>query len=170
MKSSPSDNTQQTPLQIENNDQFREALKSLNAVEKRIVGALFVLNVESLTTDDRVDEAIEEVQDPNASEEKLEELFKRLKRIFINNSARCGADADWGEQASHFVTRAAYAVIPVDGKEPDFDSLWLVVQNCRIARSCALISVNDDSPNPEAETQFHILNEFLAEKKQPTKK
>ena len=148
-------------ISIHNDTELKQALEQLDPVQKRIVGALFVGNVESLTTDDRVYRAIEKAQDINATAEELEDTFKSLKRVMIDSRARCGADSDWGEQAAHFVTRAANAVIAPQGNTPTLESLWQVVQSCRIARNCALIAVHDASDNPEAETQYHILSGFL---------
>ena len=155
-----------TSSKISNDTDFSLALEQLSPLQKRVVGALLVANVESLSTDDRVGSALTKAQDMIASQEELAPLFKSLKRALINHRARCGADSDWGQQASHFVIRAAHALIPANGAELTQEALWTVIQNCRIARSCALISSDDKSENPEAEMQYRILEAFLAAQSQ----
>lgn len=140
---------------------LRNAFKELDSTQNRLVGALLVQNVLPLTTDDRVKRAIEKALDPQASDDELSDMFKSLKRAMIDSSTRCGADADWDEQASHFVTRAASTVVTPKAQRDSVDPLWQIVQSCRMARSCSLIASNDDSDNPESESQYQIVNKFL---------
>ncbi len=140
---------------------IRNNLKGLNFTQKRLVGALLVQNVLPLTTDDRVKRAIKKALDAEVSDDELSDMFKSLKRVMIDSSTRCGADADWDEQASHFVIRAASAVMTTIDQSDSVDTLWQIVQSCRMARSCSLIASNDDSDNPESESQYQIVNKFL---------
>jgi len=146
---------------VSNDTEFREALKKLTAEQIREVGALFVDNVMSLNNDKRVTRAVETAHDSNASENELTEVFKSVKKAMIESRTRCGADCDWDDQSVHFVARAATAVVAPEGQCKAKDPMWQVVQSCRMARNCALIAVDDDSENPEAESQYQIFNEFL---------
>lgn len=146
---------------VTNDSEFREVLKQLDAAQKREIGALFVDSVRPLTTESRVNRAIEVAHDENASAEELEDVFKAVKKAMIDSRTRCGADCDWDDQAVHFVARAATAVVAPEGQCKAADPMWQVVQSCRMARNCALIAADDDSVNPEAENQYQILNDFL---------
>ena len=148
-------------LKITSDTDLRSAFKQLDATQNRLIGALLVQNVLALTTDDRVKRAIEKALDVKASDDELSDMFKSLKRAMIDSSTRCGADADWDEQASHFVLRAASTVVTPKAQRDSVDPLWQIVQSCRMARSCALIATNDDSDNPESEFQYQIVNKFL---------
>jgi len=140
---------------------LKSAFKELNPIQHRIVGALFVQNVLPLTNDERVKRAIEKAQDPLTENDELSDMFSSIKRAMIDSSTRCGADADWDEQASHFVIRAANTVVTPNAQKDTANSMWQVAQSCRMARSCSLIASADDSENPESETQYQIVNKFL---------
>jgi len=148
-------------VKVTNDTEFREVLKQLDAAQKREIGALFVDSVRSLTTESRVNRAMQVAHDKNASAEELEDVFKEVKRAMIDSRTRCGADCDWDDQAVHFVARAATAVVAPEGQCKAADPMWQVVQSCRMARNCALIAKDDDSVNPEAETQYQIINNFV---------
>ncbi len=106
-----------------------------------------------------VDKALEE----NVSNDELSDAFKSLKRVMIDSNIRSGVgvNGDWDDQASHFVTRAANAVVTPKSQRDTVDPLWQIVQSCRMARNCSLIASSDDSDNPEAEYQYKIVNDFL---------
>jgi len=148
---------------IQNDRELRRALKLLDEKQQREVGALFVDNVLKLSNDKRVTRAIQIAHDVSASEKELAEVFKTVKKAMIESRTRCGADCDWEDQAIHFVARAATAVVAPEGQCKAKDPIWQVVQSCRMARSCALIATDDDSSNPEAESQYEILNNYLLE-------
>ncbi len=140
---------------------LRSTFKELDSTQNRIVGALLVQNVLPLSTDERIKRAIDKALDDMVSDDELSDMFKSLKRSMIDSSTRCGADADWDEQASYFVLRAASTVATPIAQRDSIDPLWQIVQSCRMARSCSLIASNDDSDNPEPESQYRIVNRFL---------
>lgn len=146
---------------VSNDDELRSVFKQFDEVENRIVGAMLVEDVLLLTTDERVKRAVITALDKNTSNDELSDVSKSLKSAVFNSSTRCGADGDWNEQASHFVTRAANAVVTPKLQRDSVDPLWQIVQSCRMARNCSLIASNDDSDNPEAENQYKIVNKFL---------
>lgn len=150
-------------MQITNDAEFKQALNGLDADQRRVAGALFVGNVLPLTDDESLQRAVVQAQDISISAEELETVFAPIKRTMIDSRTRCGADGDWQEQASHFVIRAANA-IPAPGAQSDLmDSLWQVVQNCRMARNCALIAADSDTENTEAQSQYALLEQYLSD-------
>lgn len=149
---------------VSNDDELRNVLKQLDETESRVIGAMLVGDVLSLTSDERVKRAINKALDKGASKDELGDVFKSLKRAVIDSSARCGANGDWDDQASHFVTRAANALVTPKTQRGAADPLWQIVQSCRMARGCSLIATNDDSDNPEAEYQYKIVSNFLNDK------
>jgi len=149
---------------VSNDDDLRSVFKQLDETDNRIVGAMLVDDVLSLTTDERVKRAISKALEKEASNDELGDVFKSLKRAVIDSSTRCGAAGDWDDQASHFVTRAANAVVTPRSQRDTVNQLWQIVQSCRMARSCSLIASSDDSDNPEAEYQYKIVSDFLNNK------
>ena len=148
-------------IDIASDTDLRNTFKQLDLAKNRIVGALLVKNVLPLTTENRVKSAIDKALEHSVTDDELSDMVKSLKRAMIDSSSRCGADADWDEQASHFVIRAASKVVTPKAQRDSVDPLWQIVQSCRMARSCSLIGSNDDSDNPESESQYQIVTEFL---------
>lgn len=148
---------------ITNDAEFRAALNTLSAGQKREIGARFVDSVMDLNTEQRITRAMNVAHNPDASEDELVDAFKASKAAMIESRTRCGADCDWNDQAIHFVARAAAAVVAPEGQCKAADPLWQTVQSCRMARNCALIAEDSDDANPEALKQYGILQAFLAE-------
>lgn len=146
---------------IKNDQQFRAILTQLNAADQREVGALFVDSVINLSDDERVKRAILTAHDKDASADALLSVFKAAKRAMIDSRPRTHTDSDWQAQASHFVAKAATAVVAPEGQCTAADPLWQTVQCSRMARNCALIFADDDTINPEIAHQYHILSKFL---------
>jgi len=144
-----------------NDTEFRQAYSDLDEVSRRVVGAKFVKNVLPLCDDGRVNQAVTTALDPDASKEELLNAFKGAKAATIEARTRCGADCDWNDQAVHFVAKAAMALVAPEGQCKAEDPPWQVVMSSRMARNCALIAADDDSENPEKETQYKILAEHI---------
>jgi len=141
--------------------EFRQTYNALDETNKRVVGAKFVENVLPLCDDRRVNQAITTALVPDASKEELLNAFKGAKAATIEARTRCGADCDWNEQAVHFVAKAAMALVAPEGQCKADDPPWQVVMSSRMARNCALIAADDDSENPEKETQYKLLAKHL---------
>lgn len=146
---------------VTNDTELRQALKQLSTAQKREIGVLFIDEVKHLITDKRIQDAIGIAHDKDASENDLEAAFLAVKKAMIDSYTRCGADSNWDDQAEHFVAKAVMALLTPKTSANTVEPLWQVVQSCRMARICGLIAADDDSPNPEAEKQYQILNEFL---------
>lgn len=150
-------------MTISNDIELRGVLKDLDHTQRRVLGAKLVASVLSLSKESRVEGVIHKAILKDVSDDELADASSSLKRTMIESSTRCGADANWLEQSSYFVLRAANAVVTPGSLSESVDPLWQVVQGCRMARSCALIAADDDSDNPETELQYYIVNEFLSE-------
>lgn len=151
-----------TELQIRkvgNDAELRTELHGLAKTDQRVVAALFIENTLDLTEDQRVHRAVELAKQVDAPDEALADGFNSIKRAMIDSRTRCGAEGDWDAQAEHFVIRAAEALKTIASGSKE--ALWQVVQNCRMARSCALIARDDEGSNPESARQYEIFNHFV---------
>ncbi|MEN8214541.1 MAG: hypothetical protein ABFR19_09295 [Pseudomonadota bacterium] len=148
-------------MEINNDTEFRQALKNLDRMQLREVGAAFVESVLQLNSDKRVVHAIDVARNSDASDDELLAAYKAARVATVDSRTRCGADCNWEEQAAHFVARAAAAMVAPEGQCKAADPPWQVVMSCRMARNCALIAADDEALNDESEKQYRIINDYL---------
>lgn len=146
---------------INNDTEFRQALKKLDKQQLREVGAAFVHSVLHLNKDKRVARAVDVAGSRDVSDDELLAAYKAARVATVDSRTRCGADCNWDEQAAHFVARASAAMVAPEGMCKAADPPWQVVMSCRMARNCALIAVDDGSINDESENQYRIMNDYL---------
>jgi len=150
---------------ISDDREFRQQLKNLDDKPQRVVAGLLVENVLELNGDDRVKRAVKVAKDEDTADDVLRQVFNEVKKATIESRARCDINCDWNEQAAHFVSKAASAAIAPEDLCKAQDRMWQVVVSCRMARSFALIALDDDSPNPEPIAQYRIFTKFVESKK-----
>ncbi len=146
---------------INDDIEFRRALKRLDRDQLREIGAGFVQNVLHLNKDKRVARAVDVAKNRDASDDELLVAYKATRVATVDSRTRCGADCNWEEQAAHFVARASAAMVAPEGVCKAADPPWQVVMSCRMAQNCALIAADDDSINDESENQYRIMNDYL---------
>lgn len=146
---------------INNDTEFRRALKQLNHEQLREIGADFVASVLHLSSDKRVSHVLDVARNRDASDDELLAAYKSARVVTVDSRTRCGADCNWEEQAAHFVARASAAMVAPEGVCKAADPPWQVVMSCRMAQNCALIAADDDSINDESKNQYRIMNDYL---------
>ncbi len=147
---------------INNDTEFRRALKQLDHGQLRETGADFVASVLHLSSDKRVSHVVDVARNSDASDDELLAAYKSARVVTVDSRTRCGADCNWEEQAAHFVARASAAMVAPEGVCKAADPAWQVVMSCRMAQNCALIAADDDSINDESNNQYRIMNDYLA--------
>ncbi len=146
-------------IEINNDIQFRKALDGLSLPKQRTVGALFIKLVDSLSNDNRIDLAVKTATNVDAGSSELTVAFKEAKAAAMDSYTRCGADADWSEQAAYFVARAASAIVsPGKGKE---NVALTAAMNCRMARTCTMIEKDIEEDSQENAKQYSVLKHYL---------
>lgn len=150
--------------QIQNDQQMREQLGTLSQSQLRQVAAQFTQHVLDATDDEQVKVALDVAARDEASDDEIIWAYKLARSAAVESHTRCGADCNWEDQAAHFVAKAASSTLAPGGKGEAFDMPWQVANQCRMARNCLMLANTNDAENPEAETQYKILNEFLQAK------
>ena len=69
--------------QISNDEQFKQKLQGLDAVQQRIVAAMFVEHVISLCSDERINSVIKVASNSNASEDEISNALRSAKAATI---------------------------------------------------------------------------------------
>ncbi|MCS6786325.1 MAG: hypothetical protein NZ524_04730 [Thiobacillaceae bacterium] len=146
-------------MDIRNDQDFKTALSKLGAVQQRLVAARFAENVLDLCEDMRVTAAINAARRPDVSEAELAVVFQAAKAACVETYTRCGQEADWRNQASHFVAKAALACVSPPDRTAEL--AWGVAMNARMARTCETIANGQGTEHREAEQQYRILAEFM---------
>ncbi|OOZ40479.1 hypothetical protein BOW53_07465 [Solemya pervernicosa gill symbiont] len=146
---------------ISNDSELRQAIDKLDASHERAIAAMFVKSVLSLSDDGRVSRAVDVAADLEATDDALNSAFKDAKSAAIDSHTRCGADADWTEQASYFVARAATAAVAPSGQVKSESRAWQAAMSSRMARTCQTIEAGDDAEQQEREAQYRMLSDFL---------
>ena len=148
-------------MTISNDSEFKAALNKLTPAQQRMVAARFVENVLSLSGDPRVAAAAHAAKRPDLSDAELTVLFQAAKSANVESYTLCGKEADWRNQAGHFVAEAAMAC--VTPSERGGGLAWDAAMNTRMARTCETIATGQGTENREAEHQYRILAEFLSQ-------
>ena len=146
---------------ISNENHFREALGKLSLAEQRQVGARFVNDVISFADDDRVAFAVRTAENSKATEAELTAAFKGARAAALDYHTRCGADADWKDQAGYFVARAASVITTPEKGATGDEPAWKAAVNCRMANTCILIEGESEAGPREIEKQYAILESYI---------
>ena len=147
--------------EITNETQFKQGLQQLSLADQRAVGARFVEHVISLADDERISFAIRVAKNKDAAEDELAAAFKSAKAAALDCYTRCGADADWSEQAGYFVARAASAIVAPEKDISGDGPAWTAAMNSRMARTCSIIDANTDAESQETGQQYRILEDLM---------
>jgi len=151
-------------LDITNDQQLREALNGLSLENQRILGAKFVASVDHLCTDSIIGQGLKTAGDPNRSAKELETAYKNVKAFGIEKYTSCGRDADWSGQAEHFVATALSAcLLPEEQISQQENLAWKAAMQARMARNCEMIMNDRGEVDNEANRQYAIAGEFLAQ-------
>lgn len=148
-------------IEVTNDTQFREVLNGLSLSEQRNLGARFINLVMALSDDDRIDFAVRTATNKDASADELAAAFKAAKASALDCHTRCGADADWSEQAGYFVARAASAIVAPEKANRKENPAWTAAMNCRMASTCSMIDSSADEESQESEKQYGILKHYM---------
>ncbi len=146
-------------MSISNDSEFKSALNRLTPVQQRMVAARFTENVLSLCEDPRVVAAVNAAKRPDISEAELSVVFQAAKTASVETYTQCGKEADWRNQAGHFVAKAA--LLCVTPPERAGNLAWSAAMNARMARTCETIANDQGTENREAEQQYRVLTELL---------
>lgn len=148
--------------QITSDAEFKQALNDLSAKQQRVVAAIFVEHVLSLSNDDRVKRAVKVAADENVNTDEISGALKSVKAAIMDSSTRCGADGNWTDQAGYFVTRAAVAALTPQAQSKS-NPAWQAAASCRMARTSIEIDSESDKEPDHTETkwQYDILSKHL---------
>jgi len=148
---------------ITNDQEFKKALAPLSLPQQRLVAALFAENVLTLVKDFRIEQAIAVAKNPQATAEERDSVYKTAKAASVERFTQCGRDADWGQQAGHFVAEAVVTSVTPETKLAADDNLaWNAAMHARMARTCETIAGGQGTENAESQQQYQILEDFLA--------
>ena len=146
---------------ISNDNQFREALNRLTLAQQRAVGARFVENVLSLSSDPRVAQVLAVAKYANPSEDAVSLARRSIKAASLEAHTRCGSDGEWTDQAGYFVARAAEACLEPEGRSQGKGPAWKAAMSARMARTCLAADSDQDSHDSESQAQYNILISYL---------
>ena len=144
---------------IQHDQEFKERLASLTTNQQRQVAARFAENVQSLSSDPRVVAAVNAAKRPDISEAELGVVFQAAKTACVESYTQCGKEADWANQAAHFMADAARNCVRL--AERGGNLAWDTAMAARMARTCETIANGQGTENREAVQQYRILDEFL---------
>jgi len=149
--------------QISNDKELKQALQGLDAIQQRIVAAMFVEHVLPLSNDDRLNQAVKTAMDSNASQDELSNALRTVRAATFDSHTRCGAECNWTEQAGYFVARAAVAMLTPQDQSVSANPAWQAAMSCRMAQTSIEIDNDSDEtpPHSENEWQYSILSDYL---------
>lgn len=147
--------------QITNDNEFRQALKELDATKQRLIAARFVEHVLSMSTDKRIAGAVRVSADNEASNDELLDALRSAKAATFDSHTRCGSEGNWTEQAGYFVSRAAVAALTPCEQCSSGSPAWQAAMSSRMARTCMEIDAEHISANDESEQQYNMLSDYL---------
>lgn len=149
--------------QITNDAELKQALLDLDAAQQRIVAAMFIDHVLSLSDDNRIKRAVKVASDDSASADEISDALKSAKAGIIDSSTRCGAEGNWTDQAGYFVARAAVAALTPLAQSKSGSAAWQAALSCRMAQTSIQIDSESDemSGHSENEWQYNILSNYL---------
>jgi hypothetical protein len=154
-------------IQITNDTEFKQALQELDHTQQRIVAAMFVEHVLSLSSDERLKHIVKLASDPNTSADELSNALESAMIVTVDSHTRCGAEGNWSEQAGYFVARATVAAITPVAQSRVGGPAWQAALSSRMAHISRLIDddSNEISIHTETEWQYQILSDYLNKEK-----
>lgn len=151
-------------VEIINDQQLREALNDLPLEDQRELGARFVNSVEHLSANSIITQGLKTASDPNRTTTELENAYRNAKAYGIEKYTSCGRDANWAEQAEHFVATALTAcLLPEEQLAQQENLAWKAAMQARMARNCELIMNDRGEIDNEANRQYAIASDYLAQ-------
>jgi hypothetical protein len=149
--------------QISNDEEFRKTLHGLDAIQQRVVAALFVEHVLPLSNDERLARVVKVATDSNDSQDELASALKSAKAATQDSHTRCGSEGNWTDQAGYFVARAAVAAVTPQAQTKSGSPAWQAAMSSRMAQTSILIDdvSQEVSTHSENEWQYEILSNFL---------
>lgn len=149
--------------QISNDEEFRKTLHSLDAIQQRVVAALFVEHVLPLSNDERLARVVKVAIDSNASQDELASALKSAKAATLDSHTRCGSEGNWTDQAGYFVARAAVAAVTPQAQTKSGSPAWQAAMSSRMAQTSILIDdvSQEVSTHSENKWQYEILSNYL---------
>ena len=149
--------------QITNDTEFKQALQNLDATQNRIVAALFIEHVLTLSNDDRIQRAVKVAANNSVSDGEISDALKLAKAAIMDSSTRCGAEGNWTEQAGYFVARATVAALTPLAQSRSGGPAWQAAMSSRMAQTSLLIDNESDeiTGNSENKWQYGILSGYL---------
>jgi len=147
---------------IGNDRELRIALDGLTPQQQRVLGGRFVASVLALCEEESVGRAVDVAMNPEASEAALAAAYRDAKAVSVKSYTACGKDADWLEQAAHFVAAAATACLVPESRRGSDSPAWKAAMQARMARNCEMIERGEGAEHNESETQYRLTAEFSA--------
>jgi len=146
--------------QITNDTEFKQALQSLEYVQQRVIAAMFVEHVFSLSNDERLKRVIKVATDSHASGDELSNALKSAKAATLDSHTRCGSEGNWTDQAGYFVARAAVAALTPQAQSKAAGPAWQAAMSSRMAQTSMQID-NEEETTTGNEWQYDILSNYL---------
>lgn len=146
--------------QITNDAEFKQALQNLEYVQQRVIAAMFVEHVLSLSNDERLKRVIKVATDSHASVDELSNALKSAKAATLDSHTRCGSEGNWTDQAGYFVARAAVAALTPQAQSKSGGPAWQAAMSSRMAQTSMQID-SDDETTAGNEWQYDILSNYL---------
>jgi len=147
---------------IRTDQDLRRALEGLSPERQRQLGGHFVQSVLHLCQEPRVDRAVATAIDPKSSPADLQDAFIAAKSYARKTYTACGTDAQWLEQADHFVAAAAAAaLLPPEMAGESYNWAWKAAIQARMAKNCEMMEREEGEVDNEAQRQYRIATELL---------
>jgi hypothetical protein len=148
---------------ITNDQQLRGLINGLDRQSQRVLGGRFAEHVIGITSNSRLERAVEVAVNPDSSDEDLADALKAARGIANDTYTACGRDADWLAQAEHFVARAcASALSPPEQLGTAVTPAWKAAMYARMAKNCHMIETGEGEADNEAQRQYGLAEAFGA--------
>ena len=158
--------------EVKDHKSFKEILSGLTVAEQRQIGAQFIHNVLDLTDEARLRDAQQMAAKKGVTAEELVDSYHSIHAIYVQSHPRSDlAELDYTNQAVHFIAEACLVCLsPTYPEATIYRIADKVAMYCRMARMCASIKLDEETPRLEAaekavqkeiESQFRITSQFL---------
>lgn len=148
------------PNRITNDKNLRDAISQLSIEQQRTLAGKFVASVKHLSSDPRIDHAIEAATNPDLPLQEVDAAYKAVKALATQTYTACGRDADWAAQAEHFVASAATASLSPE-ESNGTKGAWRAAMQARMAKNCEMILNDEGGVANESEKQYRLAEAFL---------
>ncbi|MGD2084510.1 MAG: hypothetical protein PVF91_16220 [Chromatiales bacterium] len=139
---------------ISNDKQLRDLINGLDSDRQRTLGGRFAGSLLGITSNTRLQRAIEVASDADSTAEDIAEALKAARAVANDTYTACGRDADWMAQAEHFVARAcAAALSPPEQLGAAENPAWKAAMYARMAKNCQMIETGEGEGETENEAQ-----------------